>query len=155
MGKQRPGKTSAVAVRAREREKLALKLRLAGYDFTAIAEQLGTSRQGAWKAVNRVLERKRKEADKLAGKYLDIQIERFEEMLKGVWPKAVAGDPAAIDRAIKLIEKVMFYRGMEPPIKVAQTDSKGQDVKYTVPASELLAMLEALERKRAAGGESV
>ncbi len=152
--KQRPGPTSAQSLKARDREKFALQLRMAGYDYTSIGEQIGTTRQGAWKAVNRVLERKKKESAELAGKYLDMQVERFEEMLKGVWPRAIEGDPAAIDRAIKLIEKIVFYRGMEPPTKVATTDSKGGDVKYTVPAAELVAMLEALERKRAEHVES-
>jgi hypothetical protein len=77
----------------------ALQLHLAGATYQAIADALGyANRGGAHKAVQEALEDlapdiQPHEATKIA---------RIDAMLQGLWPKAVKGDVAAVDRVLKL-----------------------------------------------------
>ncbi len=91
-------------VLAEQREVEAVKLRIQGLTFEAIAVELGVSREGARKALDRGMEALKEEAAQGAEELRSIQAARYEAIVATLWPRVMDGDLKAVDRV---------YRGME------------------------------------------
>jgi hypothetical protein len=113
----RSSATSARRLAAREREQRAVQLRRAGMSYDAIAKTLECTRSGAFKAVARVLARIAKDAREDAGLIRDLEVQRLDALLVAVWPKAVKGDVAAVDRALRIAERRARLLGLDAPVK--------------------------------------
>lgn len=84
----------------------ALQLREAGLTYEQIASQLGVSYAQAYKDVNEALENTYREpADSLR----EVESRRLDALQRALWPKAMQGQLGAIDRLIRIQERV--YRG--------------------------------------------
>ena len=85
------------------RAAVAVELRLRGLEYADIAAELGyASKSGAWMAVSRALKaRQVKGADVLVGKQL-VDLDIMQERL---WPRASAGDVAAVGACVRVIEQ--------------------------------------------------
>ena len=85
------------------RAAVAVELRLRGLEYADIAAELGyASKSGAWMAVSRALKARRvKGADALLGKQL-VDLDIMHERL---WPRAAAGDVAAVGACVRVIEQ--------------------------------------------------
>ncbi|MBA8815645.1 hypothetical protein FHX48_000697 [Microbacterium halimionae] len=85
------------------RQVQALKLRAAGCTYQTIADRLGyASKRGAWSAVNRALDQQRRE---LAREFLELELQRLDEMSVSVYRRAVNGDVKAIDSVLKIMDR--------------------------------------------------
>ncbi len=120
-------KTAEHRIEAAQRAGEAVRLRLAGADFKAIAEQLGyQSAASAYKAVRRGIEALK--APKEAAELRDEQRLRLGRLLLAWYPKAINGDEKAVSAVLRLLERMAKLDGLDAPVKVAQTDSEGRDV---------------------------
>lgn len=143
MGKK-PSRTSPRAIRGRELENKAMQLRKAGASFQAIADALGVSKTGAYKAVNRVLDKLDYDTDEHARRMVKLELERLDEFFLGVYPRARKGDDKAISSALKIMERRARYLGLDAPTPV----------EHSVERRTLDALLgPLLERVEAEGGE--
>lgn len=106
---------SHIGVEANERQRQALELRKAGVGFQSIADQLGyKDHSGAYRAVRAALKKTLQEpADELRA----IEVERMDQMLAGLWPKATTGDTWAVDRVLKIMERRANLLGLDAPVK--------------------------------------
>ncbi len=86
----------------------ALKLRQAGQGYAEIAAGLGIDEQAARELVGRALEQQLLD-DGLAQLRLDAL--RLEEILAGIRGKANAGDRAAVEQTLKIMEALEALRG--------------------------------------------
>lgn len=109
-------------IKALERQKQALELRMAGVSYATIAEQLGYSdMSGAHRAVGRALKRTLQEpADKLR----ELEAERLDKLLLGLWPSRT--NLGVVDRILRIMERRAKLLGLDAPTKVAQTDPTGE-----------------------------
>lgn len=83
-------------VEVQVREDRALYLRMAGWRYREIAQEVGyANRQGAHGAVQRALGRVRVPDDQREH-WRDLHVQRQEALIQAVWPAAMAGDVRAV-----------------------------------------------------------
>lgn len=111
--------TSPKMIAAAERARLALEARKSGATYDQIAKQLGyRGPDGAHRAVKRALIRLRQEpADDVRA----LEIARLDRLLMGQWRAAIGtaetpGDPAAVDRVLKIMARRAAYLGLDAPV---------------------------------------
>lgn len=96
-----------------ERQLEALRLRAAGHSYDQIAEQLGyASRCGAYKAVRSVMNKMRQEG---AEEARALELERLDQLLEGVWGKAIKGQEKAISAVLRISERRARLMGLDAP----------------------------------------
>ncbi|MEU8276479.1 hypothetical protein ACFYOK_36005 [Microbispora bryophytorum] len=90
-----------------QRRTKAVQLRLAGLSYAAIKEQLGYASAGAAsKDVTRALREAARAQQESAEELLQIEIDRLDRVMAGLWPKAIAGDT----KAAEVVEKLIYRR---------------------------------------------
>lgn len=95
---------------ARWREAHAVRLRLEGLDYDAIARALGyRSRASAWKAVDRALRRR---AAANVDAYRDQALADAYILQESAWKAACAGSSTAIYQALKALDIRMKALGI-------------------------------------------
>lgn len=95
----------------------ALDLRRAGAAYRDIASALGISVGQSYNLVRRGLQRAQKEAAEQGGEVKQMELERLDRMFRGVWVSAMNGTPAAIDRALRIMERRARLLGLDAPAK--------------------------------------
>ena len=109
----RKPRTDSATLEERLKQGKALTLRLQGLNYTEIAGALGyANRSGAWKAVRAVL--KRNEADDSA-MLRQIEGERLDAMLVGLWTAATTGDVPAVSAVLKISARRAALFGLDLP----------------------------------------
>ncbi|MEV4806783.1 hypothetical protein AB0K18_42885 [Nonomuraea sp. NPDC049421] len=90
-----------------ERRTKATQMRLAGMSLQMIADQLGYTSAGA---VSKDLTRAMRAASKAqqlnSEELLQIEIDRLDRMMAGLWSKAITGDT----KAVEVVEKIIYRR---------------------------------------------
>lgn len=114
---------------ASERHRKALELRKAGATYEQIASQLNYAGKSAARAAvqNAIKEIIREPAEEM----LQLELSRLDAMLLGVWTKAKSGDPAAIDRAIRIMDRRSAYLGLDAPKRSELSGASGGPVVFT------------------------
>lgn len=110
--------TSSRKAIGRERELQALELRKAGFTFDRIAQQLGISQPGAYKAVKRALSRLTAQTDEAADEVRRLELERLDGMLPVMWTQAKQGNQGAVDRVLRIMERRARLLGLDAPAEV-------------------------------------
>lgn len=101
----------------RTRAAEALRLRLSGMTWEAIQAQMGyRSVRGPAMAVERLLGRIEHEG---AAQLRAVESRRLDELLAGVWPKAIAGDTDAVRTVLRISERRSKLLGLDAPVQVA------------------------------------
>jgi DNA-binding CsgD family transcriptional regulator len=97
-----PRRTRPENIRARQREELALKLRIEGKTLDEIGQALGVSRQRAHYILKRALARiAAPEAEELRR----LHLERLEALIRAHWPQAMAGRVFHTDRVLAALRQ--------------------------------------------------
>lgn len=111
MARPTESKTSPRRMEAKERQRQALELRIAGVTLEVIAERVGfRSRQAAWDSIRRALEAiPRPAAEQLRA----LDVERLDKMALAIWPRCLQGDLSAIDRAMRIFSQRARLLGYE------------------------------------------
>lgn len=133
-----PRKTAAAAIIYHEKLRRAIEMRREGFTYDAIAAETGIKSKTAQKAVSRALEKALLDDAKDLKR---LQLARLEKLIEILTPaltpiKTVAGsvDVFAIDRYIKALDRQAKLLGLDSPVKVAETDTEGNDR----PAGEIV-----------------
>jgi hypothetical protein len=119
-------RTSAARVQAQENRRKAVELRRAGLSFRQIAKELGMSKSGCYKAVQRALTDIQKELDDSATLLCAQESDRLDTLQVNVWSQALKGDVKAIDRVLRIMERRARLLGLDKPQKVAPTTPDGE-----------------------------
>lgn len=140
--KGRTVRTKPEDIERRERDLKCVELRKAGLTWPAIADQLGYASPGhaydRFMIVMREYPREDIEATR------NLIRDRYEAMLRALWPDVLRGKWLAIDRASRILENIAKLEGANRPEKIQITPGE----------SDLDAALRELEeqlRRRAAG----
>jgi hypothetical protein len=100
-------------IHAVERQAAALRLRAAGRTYQAIARALGYGSVSAVEtAITRAL-RATQPTPNAEERALDL--ERLDALHAAIWPRAMAGDLAAVDGVVKVMERRARMLGLGGP----------------------------------------
>jgi hypothetical protein len=109
-------KKSAAAKREERRKKIAANL-IGGLTYRQIAEACNCSLGTVANDVRIVLGRwRREQIDNIEG-FVLLQLVRLDRMLNAIWNKVLDGDLAAIDRALKIMDRQAKLLGLDEPEK--------------------------------------
>jgi hypothetical protein len=96
-----------------EQQLKALELRKSGATHDEIAKKLGLkNRSVAWKMVRAAIKGITLEP---ASEVLSLELERLDAVLLGCWAKAKKGDPQAVDRVLRIMDRRAAYLGLDQP----------------------------------------
>ena len=120
-----PNPAQGRKLRARELEEKATELRMAGHSYYAIGKALGIGRGTVHKAVMRALKRLNEETREHAQQVLELELKRCDKLLASLWPHAIKGNGAAVDRVLRIMERRTRYLGLDSPVKHELTGQDG------------------------------
>lgn len=90
-----------------ERRTKATQMRLAGMSLQGIADQLGYASAGAVsKDLTRALRAAAKAQNLNSDELLQIEIDRLDRLMAGLWTKAITGEV----KAVEAVEKIIYRR---------------------------------------------
>lgn len=95
----------------------ALELRKGGWSYSDIAKKMGVNIATVYNHVQSALIELREKTEMDAQSVRDLELERCDRMLQGLWPKAKKGDPAAVAAAIRVLERRSKMLGLDAPAK--------------------------------------
>lgn len=96
-----------------EKQLRALEIRKTGATYDEIAAQMGlASRSVAFGLVKRAI---RKIPAEAATEVLSLELARLDALLVGCWTKATTGDPAAVDRVLRIMDRRAAFLGLDQP----------------------------------------
>lgn len=149
---QMTNKTSRDRFSAASKRHRAVQLRLDGRSLQDIGDALGVSRQMAWKYVREELQRVSNQYQESIGTMVQLELERLDAILMGIWGQASSGHLGAIDRVLKIMDRRARLTGLDAPAKIAHTDPTGTveatgDIPQEISDEELEARIRELERK--------
>lgn len=122
---RKTGATDQQTIELSKRKLKAVEMRENGFSLQEIADSLGwNSEQAAHKAIKSVLDKAQIEA---AAHYKILQVRRLEKTLTVVKEKAEKGNLRAAQMLVRLSKRLSEIVGSDAPVKVAQTDVKGND----------------------------
>ena len=109
-----------------ERRAIVWGLRLQGFSYERISNYMtskyppfmlpkGYNAKSAYADCSAVLNQVRNEYKETALEMVDIESNRFDAMLKGIWEQAEAGDLAAIDRVLAISRERRKMLGLDDP----------------------------------------
>lgn len=106
---------------AAERRVQAFQLYKSGWTFRQIATKFGVSHTCISKDIHGELDALAAERREVAKEVLELELQRMDDLLKVLTPRALRGDDQAIDRMLKVIERRAKYLGLDKPMKVEGT----------------------------------
>ncbi len=133
-------KRAAKRTKVNHRSAEAIELRKAGWTNEEIAANLGYSSANAVSSdISATLRRVTYSA---AEEYRNLNLERLEVGIRAIWEKYVAGDYAAIDRVIKLIDREAKLLGLDPQQATLNIDNRTQVM--NIPEGAPLSLLQEI-----------
>lgn len=147
-----PGKekTGPTAMGIYERQLVALELRLKGYSYEEMRQILRDEYKWDYKnptSIKNLVTRAMRvtKAEKIKT-IRQLELARYDKLIGAHWEQALEGNVAST----KVILRIMLQRGkmlgLDAPIKVARTDSKGKDI-ATLSDKERLSQIQSLVAK--------
>ena len=115
---------SACKVRARDLEIRALECRKKGMSYEKIANELGVTKPGAWKAVKRGLDKLNKECAEKAKEVRQLEAIRLDEMWNSLYPEILKGDTSAINTALRIMERRARLWGLDETNEEEEREKK-------------------------------
>jgi hypothetical protein len=109
----RPSKAGKVDTLRRETK--VMELRAQGWTWQRIADETGYASPSACKtafdnAIKRTMQ-------PVADEVRTLELERLDRFLSYLWDKIEAGDPIAIDKGLKIMDRRAKYLGLDAPVK--------------------------------------
>lgn len=105
----RQSKMSVPIVKGAAKKLEALDLRVKGYSYKEIAEEMKVAKQTAYNHVKSALMEQKEKYRELAELVREQELLRLDIMLKALVDKIENGDTTAINTALKIMERRAFY----------------------------------------------
>jgi hypothetical protein len=98
-----------------DKEREIVELRTEGYVWREIAEQVGMSTAGVYKAYNRAMTRVIAPSIE---EHRELELDRLDILQRTYWQPAVNGNLRAADYVLRVIDKRAKLLGLDAPMKV-------------------------------------
>ncbi|MEV6656445.1 helix-turn-helix domain-containing protein [Nocardia fluminea] len=105
----------------RDRQSKALGLRLEGHTYAKIADELGYSESGAYRAVEAILKRVESAG---AAELRKVETLRLEALFHAWWTPAIGGDEKAAGVVLRCHDRLVKLHGLAMPEKLDITVDK-------------------------------
>jgi DNA-binding CsgD family transcriptional regulator len=99
------------SLRARERERVAVALRVDGCSYAEIGNRLGISDRMASRIVNRAMNRVLREL-------VDLESARLDALWAAMWPKAMRGSARHAEVCVRISDRRSRLLGLDAPARV-------------------------------------
>jgi hypothetical protein len=99
----------------RERERLAVALRVDGCTYAAIGDRLGISDRMASRVVNRAINRVLREP---VGQLIELEARRLDALWAAMWPRALTGSARHAEVCVRISERRSRLLGLDAPTRV-------------------------------------
>ena len=99
----------------RERERLAVELRIEGCTFGQIGARLGVSDRMASRIFHRAMDRVLREP---VGQLVDLEAARLDALWAAMWPRALAGSARHAEVCVRICERRARLLGLDQPGKL-------------------------------------
>lgn len=114
-----------------------MQLRVAGWAVWQIAEHLKMELNNVHNHIFEQLSSWRDMTQESANELRELEVQRFDEFLRALWPKIQTGNPRAIETALKVCERRAKLLGLDAPEKREVTvDASIQTLSHTELVSE-------------------
>jgi hypothetical protein len=136
----RQGKTKGRHLAVLARRRYVFELRLTGATYTLIRDSIHREPQfqnrlprlyderQVYRDVVAEMKRLRPTNDQIDA-VRQMELDRLDALHLALWPRALDGDPTAIEQVLKLMaRRARYMPGVEAPIQVAQTTPEGAPV---------------------------
>jgi hypothetical protein len=124
-----------------------MRLRQRGWSLRRISEALGVSLQTVANDLNACLSELIKTTTQETAHYRQLELERLDSLLEGIWGKAVGGSVYHIDRCLMIMERRAKFLNLDTPAKLVVAGDKEKQLtvehKYSI-SDELLAKMHML-----------
>jgi len=134
-GSRRESNTSPRRMEAFKRQVEAIERRCRGESYAQIAEALGYKNPASvCKAIMAGMKRSYIEAGIEDLRKLECQ--RLDELQCALWPQAKEGNPAAIDRVLRIMERRARLMGLDMPVRQEVVGRDGQALVINIVRDE-------------------
>lgn len=107
-------KRDAAAVELAQKRARALRLRIGGLTHEQIKDEMGLgSRARAYELIQGAIADITEEP---AQEVRALELQRLDAMVLALWPKAMNGEPSAVDRVLDIMERRAKYLGLDPVV---------------------------------------
>ena len=113
--------TSRQKVQGAETRDQCFKLRVRGLTYAEIGAELGISAQAAHAHVKKYLQETAASTAEVAEEVRTLELDRLDKMLSCLWGAVLDGDPRAVEKALKVMERRAKMLGIDAPTVVHQT----------------------------------
>jgi DNA-binding CsgD family transcriptional regulator len=103
------------SIAVRERERVAVELRVQGYSYAEIGDQLGISGRMANRIVNRAMNRVLREP---VAQLIDLETARLDALWQAMWPRALRGSARHAEVCVRICERRARLLGLDQPAKL-------------------------------------
>lgn len=86
--------------------------------------------------IHRVMRQRRTKVSESADALRDLQDERLNRLMAGLWNSAAQGDVAAVDRVLKIMERQARLHGLDAPTRTEVTGADGGAVQVGVQVTD-------------------
>ena len=146
-------KLSPRRIDAKNKQRQALELRMAGRTWQEIADNLGyANHTGAIAAVKTALH---STLQPPADHYRALTLERLTKILQVHWPLMLQADAASTRLCLQAIGDIRQLMGMDSPTKMEHTGADGAPIKHEVLTLDIGDISEAISVLRDAGAVRV
>jgi hypothetical protein len=134
---------------AERRRKVGANL-LSGLSYRQIASALEVSAATIASDVKAILAELHEDAKEDVDRHRALELARLDRAQNAIWNDVTNGRLEAIDRFLKISDRRARLLGMDKPIKIAHTDTEGQDAAPPLSLDEAAQQLAAIfERAKA------
>jgi len=106
----------------------AVEMKKAGNSYQEIGDELGCSREYAYKLVKNELKRLMEEVDESCLEYREIENQRLDSLWTKAYAKVKDGDLSAVNTCIKISERRSKLYGLDGPQKLEHTGEMNVNV---------------------------
>jgi hypothetical protein len=135
-----------------ERRIRAFGLRKAGASYRQIAQQLNVSVNTAWADVNAELLELRQQTTADAEAVREMELQRCDEMILGLWPAVRLGDPKSVMAAVRVSDRRARLLGLDAATKSELTGAGGGPLEIKELRESIASKLSSLAARIGAGG---
>jgi hypothetical protein len=111
-----------------ERQLQSLELRKNGMSYRAIGERLGVSHVQAYNDVHDELKRLASQVTDKTTELRQLELERLDMLLNGLWPMAAVGNTGAVMSWLKVSERRAKLLGLDAPTHIQVDDWRSQAI---------------------------
>jgi DNA-binding CsgD family transcriptional regulator len=115
MASNAPNGSPWSSLRARQRERVAVALRVDGCTYAEIGDRLGVSDRMASRIVNRAMNRVLREP---VGQLVDLESARLDALWQASFPRALGGSARHAEICVRISERRSRLLGLDQPTRV-------------------------------------